>query len=1016
MADFIKNAENIRLFQYLFSATQDFISLIDRNYRFVLVNDAYLRLNNRRREEIVGKKVSDLFGSDFFNQKIKANLDHCLDDNIINSQEWFDYTGGGRRFMDVTYFPYHDDQTKVIGAVVNGRDITELTNSIQALQDTENRFQLMSETGNIGLWDWDLRTDEVYFSPEWKRQLGYKDYEIDNNYQEWENLLHPEDRERIKAYVQSFLHTPESAFKNEFRLLHKDRSYRWILATASLKHDDTGNPVRLMGAHVDITKQKQKEEALQQNEVVLQKAQSVAQIGSWWYDPEQMAPEWTDEMFQIFGLEPAKQALSYIDHKKHIHPDDWERFDRVVTRAMEDGIGYNLEIRLLRPDGEIRHVHSICETEKKTNGYGYKLIGTLQDITSRKLIEEEIQYSQKQYRDLFESFRDAIVVADTERTIIDCNQALLDIFDYTKQEIIGHETKYLYKSAHQFKEMGKAIEQHFGEKDFIYTIDYRKKSGEVFPGETSLFYLKNSSGKVYGYIGLIRDISERIEGENRLRKSEERFRSMVENLFDAVIVSSPTGVIQFANQAACNLFGRSEKELVGSIFGCPTNFETTHQIEIIQENGTIRYAEVKVSPAEWGDEAVYLASIRDTTDKVLVRTEREKHQENLQQLQRIEAIGTLAGGIAHDFNNILTPILGFTELALERVQNDEVTAECLHEVYQSTLRARDLVGQILAFSRQGKETYRPIMVEPIVTEVLKLIRAAIPTSIQIHQDIQSQGMIIGDETEIHQILMNLCTNAKHAMETEGGDLHVSLRELKITNSEETIHPDLQPGQYLHLQVRDNGCGMERKVLEKIFEPYFTTKEKEKGTGLGLSVVHGIVHNHGGVITVDSKLNQGATFDIYLPKTTTLKETMFEVEAGIEGGTERILVVDDEPQVLKLHAKLLGNLGYNVTTRVNSLEALQLFEARTTEFDLLLTDMTMPGMMGDMLAQKCIAAKPDLPVVIATGFSEKITEEKAAKLGIKALLLKPITKTQMASAIRTAFQKSSTATRKNLNVN
>ncbi len=769
-----------------------------------------------------------------------------------------------------------------------------------------------------------------------------------------------------------------------------------------------------LAARIDLRFKKEK--TLLQDEEIMRKVECAGLIGRWKFVRGTLVPEWTDEMCQILGLESGEQVPGYSDLKKYIHPDDWEMFHLAITRSVEKTTSFNLKFRIIKPNGDIRYVHSIGEPAEKINGVGCELVGTLEDITLRKVAEEASQTSRKNYRDLFENFRDVIVVANTDRIIIDCNQAVVDVFGYEKAELLGHKTVYLYESEQQYEELGKVLRNHYGEKKLAHTVNYRKKSGEVFPGETSLFYLENPAGEVSGFIGLIRDVTERLDGERRLRNSEARFRSMVENLFDAVVVINTDGVIQFANHAAEKLFGRDREELVGNPFGFPISFETTYEIDIVQKSGITNYAEIKVSPAEWGDKPVYLASIRDTTDKVEARLEREKHQENLQQLQRIEAIGTLAGGIAHDFNNILTPILGFTELAKDRSRDDEITTECLDEVYQSAARARDLVGQILAFSRQGKETYKPILVEPIIREVLKLIRSAIPTSIAIHQDIQSRGMIIGDETEIHQILMNLCTNAKHAMEKAGGELHISLRDLKITDTEETVHPDLHPGRYLHLQVRDNGCGMERRVLEKIFEPYFTTKEEGKGTGLGLSVVHGIVHNHGGVINVDSMPNVGTTFDIYLPKSATKKETRFEAEADIEEGHERILVVDDEPQVLKFNARMLESLGYQVTARVNGIEALQLFEARSEEFDLLLTDMTMPGMSGDVLADKCIAIKPDLSVIIATGFSEKMTEEKAERMGIKAFLLKPVTKAQMARTLRSALQETGKDVEENVNAN
>jgi PAS domain S-box-containing protein len=762
-----------------------------------------------------------------------------------------------------------------------------MTMIIDALKKAEAQLKLLTEAGNIGLWDLDLSTGKACFSPEWKRQIGYLDHEIPDDYREWENRIHPDDLSHATATLQSFIQKTRPDYINEYRFRHRDGSHRWIMATASLMHDEKDRPVQMLGCHIDITERKEQEEALRQ---------------------------------------------------------------------------------------------------------------------SKEIITAE----EKRYHDLFEGIRDAILVVDADRKLLDCNQSFVDIFGYDKGEIQGRKTEFLFNDAEQYENHGKSIKSHVQEPSFLYTVTYRKKSGEVFTGETSVFYLKDSHGEVSACIKLIRDISERREIEDRIRKREARFRSMVENLFDAVIVINVNSNIRFVNRAACLLFDRAEEELIGIPFGFPISSGEAQEIDIIRKSGIVRNAEIKVASDEWDGEPIFLVSIRDITDMKNQQLERIELEKQLQQIQKIEAIGTLAGGIAHDFNNILTPIIGFTQLVQERAKDDEFISDCLAEVFQSSCRAKDLVHQILTFSRQSKDTgYQPILVEPLIIEVSKLLRAALPTTIDIRLDIGSHGMILGDATEIHQILMNLCTNAKHAMETSGGILKISLRDVLLTEARAvSVHPDLQPGPYIHLQVSDTGCGIEPSITEKIFEPYFTTKEHGKGTGLGLSVVHGIVHNHHGVITVDSRMYQGTTFDIYIPQVAVQKETKAQAELELPKGHERILLVDDEPSILKLNTRILERLGYTVTVRSSSLEALALFTAKPDSFDLILTDMTMSQLRGDQLAAKCLAVRPDIPVVLLTGFSEILTEEKASKIGIRAIVMKPVTRLELAQTIRSVLQATS----------
>jgi signal transduction histidine kinase/ActR/RegA family two-component response regulator len=391
--------------------------------------------------------------------------------------------------------------------------------------------------------------------------------------------------------------------------------------------------------------------------------------------------------------------------------------------------------------------------------------------------------------------------------------------------------------------------------------------------------------------------------------------------------------------------------------------------------------------------------------KVEERTkELAKYERQLQQVLKIQAIGTLAGGIAHDFNNILFPIVGYTELTMDEVSEDSVAHKNLEEILKAAHRAKNLVQQILTFSRQSDQERKPIKIQNIITETLRLLRASIPASIEIIHKIQDDcGHIMGDPTQIHQVIMNLCTNAYHAMQDKGGKLEVILTEIDVGYKEMIDKVGMQPGKHLRLLVKDEGCGMEASVLDRIFEPYYTTKEQGKGTGLGLSVIHGIVKNLGGDITVKSTPGKGTIFQVYLPLIEDVDpDVEFESTDGAIKGEERILLVDDEEQIVAMEQQMLENLGYRVTARTDSAEALKVFAEHPQNFDLVITDMTMPHMTGDQLAQKMLDIEPNIPVILCTGFNQVITEEKALAMGIQKFVMKPVVKKELATTIRTVL--------------
>jgi len=389
----------------------------------------------------------------------------------------------------------------------------------------------------------------------------------------------------------------------------------------------------------------------------------------------------------------------------------------------------------------------------------------------------------------------------------------------------------------------------------------------------------------------------------------------------------------------------------------------------------------------------------DITEQKSAEEERGKLESKLQQAQKMEAIGTLAGGIAHDFNNILSAIIGFTELALSETEKDTPLYNNLQQVFVAGGRAKDLVNQILTFSRQADQERKPVRVNLISKEAIKFLRASLPTTVEIREHIRSDSLVMADPTKIHQILMNLCTNAEHAMREKGGVLGVKLVDVELDTDFTADHPELKPGAYLELSISDTGHGIPSHTLDRIFDPFFTTKEKGEGTGMGLSVVHGIVGSYGGAILASSRPGKGSTFTVYLPVVERLSEPLVRDEEIIPTGRESILFVDDEPPIVDIGKQILESLGYDVTTRISSLEALELFKAEPDRFDLVITDLTMPNMAGDILAKELMRIRPGIPVILCTGYSVRINQQQAIALGIRAFVSKPMLIKEIAGVIR-----------------
>jgi PAS domain S-box-containing protein len=642
-------------------------------------------------------------------------------------------------------------------------------------------------------------------------------------------------------------------------------------------------------------------------------------------------------------------------------------------------------------------------------------------LLKMEMTGEALQESEKRYRRLFESAKDGILILDADKgTVVDANPFLLQLLGYSYDALYGQHIWDLgvFKDIAASKDAFKILQDN----EYIRYDDLPLKTldGKPIAVEfVSNVYLVDHSKVIQCNI---RDITAHKRAEEALRESEERHRRIVETSSDAFLLHSREIVI-YANPAALKLFRANQPgDLIGKRYldlihpddralsaelmkkSIVENWiATPREHRILALDGQVVHVESSGGVVNCRGETQIFRVFRDITARKRVDQEKEKLKDHLRQAQKMEAIGTLAGGIAHDFNNILSVIVGNAEILGLTNAVDDSSRGNLNQILAASQRAKQLVSQILAFSRLGKLERGLIDLKPIVKETLEFLRSSLPSSIQLRHDPEPAcGAIMGDPTQIQQILINLGTNAAHAMETEGGILQISLANTAVTEGDAHFDPEVDPGNFVKITVSDTGHGMEPSVRQRIFDPYFTTKEPGKGTGLGLSVVYGIVKAHGGMIKVYSEVGKGTSFTILLPRAKGFEKVADTPSQPLARGTEKILFVDDEKALTDLGQQMLGWLGYQVQVRTSPIEALEAFRANPQKFDLVITDMTMPQMNGLKLARHLIEIRPDIPVILCTGFSEQVNEQASGAMGIRAFLYKPLVMRDIAEAVRKAL--------------
>jgi PAS domain S-box-containing protein len=846
------------------------------------------------------------------------------------------------------------------------------------------------------------------------------------------SLMHPEDLDIYRTNTLPRYQKAEDGelIEHEFRMKHKDGMWRWLHSRESIfKRLSDGKPKQIFGVASDITEQKKVENSLLESEEkyrhLIENIPSVAWVTSEHGETEFISP--TVEKIYGFSQEEIYEKGGALWFGR-IHPDDIDKVRESFEGVFTGGLECDVEYRIQRKDGEWIWIHdkAVVAFEKDKVRYAN---GVFTDITERKRAEEARRQSEKNYREIFNATSEAIVLHDSETgEFLDFNQTMLEMFGYTHQEALQLEVKDISSGEPSFskEEALRKIRKAVDEGPQVFDWRCKRKNNDYFWASVSL---KNTQiGGQGRVLAVIRDISERKESEKALQENEFRLNAIFNHQYQLTALLDPDGVVLMINQTACNMVGKGSADFVGKYFwdlphwshseslrgrvragvqqvqqGKDISFETIHP----DSKGELHYIDFSMTPIkdEAGNVIFLVPEGHDITESKNAENKRNTLERQLQQAQKMEAIGTLAGGIAHDFNNILSVIMGNAEITLYDLPEDNPLRYSISQVVQAGHRAKDLVQQILTFSRQDSPVMRPVRVSLIVKEVMKLMRSSLPSTIEIRQNIVAEkDAVMADPTQIHQILMNLCTNAQHAMREKGGILEVRLADMYLDSESAADYPELEPGQFLKLTVKDTGHGMTPDLMGRVFDPYFTSKAKDVGTGLGLSVVDGILKRCKGSISVQSEPNQGTQFDVFFPCVDMGVEFSIQEIEPIPRGSERILFVDDEMAICDIEKRMLQNLGYKVDIKSSAIEALEAFRLNPERYDLVITDYTMPNMTGDQLTRVLLSIRPDIPVILCTGFSEMITEETAKEAGIKGFVMKPIVLREIGNLIRKVLEK------------
>ena len=905
-------------------------------------------------------------------------------------------------------------QRTIEGVIV---DITESKQTQSYLEKTQVILSEAEKLTGIGGWEWDVRADIWHVSTNWQRIHGCSDRPLTTS--ELLPFAHPEDIPKIREAFSRALVNGDS-YKLEHRIIRQDTGeVRYIKSYGSVQHDASGKVVKLFGAACDVTERRQSEDALRRSEERYRKLaeNSPAVVFQFMMSSqgEFVFPYVSEGVSETMGVS-AKEVMD--DSNKllgMIHPDDLQAFREGVEESAESLKQYHKVIRYLR-GGRSRWIECWSTPECNEDG-SIVWSGFFVDITDRKRAEDELEEAVLRQKEAVKAGNVGLWDWDLVTNKVHYSTEWKKQIGFEEDEVDDDYEEWRsrihpddLKSTLEITQ--KSIAE--GRQNHKTEFRFRHRDGSYRWIMVQASILKDEKGRPVRMLGSHVDVTERKQAEKALAKQRKRFEQILDSFPYGIYIVDKNFCIEYANRSIRMEFGDPANLKCYEYFhalpnACPwCQNDKVFQGETVQWEWTSpkndRHYELIDVPLENEDGSISkLEVFHDVTERKLAEQERAKLEAQLRQVQKMEAIGALAGGIAHDFNNALGIILGNIEMAADDIPQASSAHFSLSEARQACFRVKDMVHQILAFSRQEEREFETIDIQPVVKEAVKMLRSSIPATIEIREEISTEdAFILGDPTQIHQVLMNLCSNAADAMEKTNSVLQVCLDSVDLDAHGVEGLPGLLPGRHIQLTVSDTGHGIAPEILDKIFDPYFTTRETGSGTGMGLAVVHGIIKKHGGIITVDSEPGRGTTFYVFFPEIDCESEDQCQTAKPTPRGTETILFVDDEAQLVNVGQRMLEGLGYVVETKTSSVEALETFRMHSDRYDVVITDMTMPGMTGETLAKELMELQPDTPIILCTGFSHKMDEEKAKSIGIKGFVMKPLVKAEIANAIRSVL--------------
>jgi two-component system cell cycle sensor histidine kinase/response regulator CckA len=888
------------------------------------------------------------------------------------------------------------------------------------LRESEERLRLAFWAGHIGFWSWDLLSQEVYFSPLWKAQLGYGEDELPDMLSTWEQLLHPADVELAWKAIRAAQSDPQRPFEVIFRLRHKSGRYCWILSRGCVYRDDQGKPVRMMGCHVDITQQKENEFALRESQEQLRMAVEGGRMGLWIWDIPANKATWNAREFELLGLPPTGDPIFPDQFLNQVHPEDRPQLNRELNRIFARGSEFDTEFRIVLPDGSVRWLAAIGRLYRDAaSGKPLRMMGVNYDISARRQALKSVVEAHQFNQQIIASAREGIIVYDQDFRYRVWNHCMEEITGYSAADVLGKHPYevFAFLKEHDFEAIWRRALQ--GETvetpDFHFDIPEHRRSGW---SSSRYGPLRSASGEIIGIIGTVRDITDRKLALDALQASQQRFQLFLHQLPAILWTTDQNLTITSSVGLGLKALGFEPEQLVGKSLDGILELRDGPEMTLEQHRQALqgtasnyeaawsgRYFQSHLEPLRdsQGKIVGVIGIALDITERRRVDEERRRFEAQLQQSQKLESLGILAGGIAHDFNNLLTSVLGYASLALSELPANSGSRSMIREIEKAAQRASDLARQMLAYSGKGKFVIEEIHLDKLVAEMAKLLQTVVSKNAELKLDLQP-AFLQGDATQIRQIVMNLITNASDALLEPGTiTIRTGIRFIQQEEMQTAVaQTDLSAGYYSFVEVRDTGKGIPEETVKRIFDPFFTTKFT--GRGLGLASVLGIVRGHRGTIFVESRLQEGTLFQVVFPAEAPMpsKPQSEPYQRSGHDGQGTILVIEDDENILRFVTLVLKKEGYTVLGVQSAEEGLALFHEHQDVVRAVILDLTMPQMSGAEVAQHIRQIRAEMPVLIMSGFSEHDVTEKFSGLGIQGFLQKPFRTQELIKRLETAL--------------